>query len=65
VKSSCRGIDPLYLYTDLVVAIRPEDKINNGEPSFHAKLMAAIAAASMSCISAPAPVPSPPSWRSR
>ena len=35
--------DPLYLYADLVVAIRPQDRINNGEPSFHARLMAALA----------------------
>ena len=36
--------DPLYLYTDLVVAIRPKAGLNNGEPSFHARLMAAFAA---------------------
>jgi len=36
--------DPLYLYTDHVVAIRPRTGLNNGEPSFHAKLMAAFAA---------------------
>lgn len=35
--------DPLYLYADLVVPIRPQDRINNGEPSFHARLMAALA----------------------
>ena len=36
--------DPLYLYANLLVAIRPERKLNNGEPSFHARLMAALAA---------------------
>jgi protein-L-isoaspartate(D-aspartate) O-methyltransferase len=38
------GADPLHLYANLLVAIRPEDKINNGEPSFHARLMAAFGA---------------------
>jgi protein-L-isoaspartate(D-aspartate) O-methyltransferase len=36
--------DPLHLYANLLVAIRPQDKLNNGEPSFHARLMAAVAA---------------------
>jgi protein-L-isoaspartate(D-aspartate) O-methyltransferase len=36
--------DPLHLYANLLVAIRPQDKLNNGEPSFHATLMAALAA---------------------
>jgi protein-L-isoaspartate(D-aspartate) O-methyltransferase len=36
--------DPLHLYANLLVAIRPKDKINNGEPSFHARLMTALAA---------------------
>jgi Protein-L-isoaspartate(D-aspartate) O-methyltransferase (PCMT) len=36
--------DPLHLYANLLVAIRPERKLNNGEPSFHARLMAALAA---------------------
>lgn len=36
--------DPLYLYANLLVAIRPKDKLNNGEPAFHVGLMAALAA---------------------
>ncbi len=36
--------DPLHLYTNLVVAIRPQAALNNGEPGFHAGLMAAFAA---------------------
>ena len=42
--ASTPSADPLYLYTNLLVAIRPKDKLNNGEPSFHAHLMAALAA---------------------
>jgi len=34
--------DPVYLYTDLVVGIIPERKLNNGQPSFHAGLLASI-----------------------
>jgi protein-L-isoaspartate(D-aspartate) O-methyltransferase len=30
--------DPLHLYANLLVAIRPKDKLNNGELSFHAKI---------------------------
>ena len=33
------GADPVYLYTDDVVAIWPEKKINNGQPSLHAHLI--------------------------
>lgn len=33
--------DPLYLYQDVLVALAEERGINNGEPSLHAKLMAA------------------------
>jgi hypothetical protein len=36
--------DPLYLYADLVVAIRPKAALNNGESSFHARLMAPFTA---------------------
>jgi protein-L-isoaspartate(D-aspartate) O-methyltransferase len=32
--------DPIYLYTDDLVGIKPERGINNGQPSFHAWLMA-------------------------
>jgi protein-L-isoaspartate(D-aspartate) O-methyltransferase len=35
--------DPLYLYVDEVVAILPERLINNGQPSLHARLIAAAA----------------------
>jgi protein-L-isoaspartate(D-aspartate) O-methyltransferase len=31
--------DPVYLYTDDVVAILPEKKLNNGQPSLHAHLI--------------------------
>jgi protein-L-isoaspartate(D-aspartate) O-methyltransferase len=31
--------DPVYLYTDNVVGILPERKINNGQPSLHAHLL--------------------------
>jgi protein-L-isoaspartate(D-aspartate) O-methyltransferase len=31
--------DPVYLYTDDAVGILPERRLNNGVPSFHAKLM--------------------------
>jgi protein-L-isoaspartate(D-aspartate) O-methyltransferase len=34
--------DPVYLYTNDLVAIDPARQINNGEPSFHATLMAAL-----------------------
>ena len=33
--------DPVYLYDDAVVAILPERKLNNGQPSLHAMLIAA------------------------
>ena len=33
------GADPVYLYTDDVVGIWPEKKINNGQPSLHAHLI--------------------------
>ena len=32
--------DPVYLYTDDLVAIDPARRLNNGQPSFHAYLMA-------------------------
>ena len=35
--------DPVYLYTDDLVAIDPARKLNNGQPSFHAHLMACAA----------------------
>ncbi len=35
--------DPVYLYTDDLVAIDPARKLNNGQPSFHAYLMACAA----------------------
>ncbi len=35
--------DPLYLYQDALVALAPERRINNGEPSLHARLMDAVA----------------------
>ena len=36
--------DPVYLYTDHVVAILPERNLNNGEPSLHVRLIASAAA---------------------
>ena len=35
--------DPIYLYTDDVVAILPERDLNNGQPSLHARLIASAA----------------------
>ena len=35
--------DPVYLYTDHVVAILPERNLNNGEPSLHCRLIASAA----------------------
>lgn len=35
--------DPVYLYTDDVVAILPERDLNNGQPSLHARLIASAA----------------------
>jgi protein-L-isoaspartate(D-aspartate) O-methyltransferase len=35
--------DPVYLYTDDLIAIIPDKKINNGQPSLHAWLMAQAA----------------------
>src|SRR5690348_4897696 len=32
--------DPAHLYIDAVVAILPERRLNNGQPSFHVRLMA-------------------------
>ena len=37
--------DPRLLYQDIVVAIAPERKINNGQPSLHARCLAACAPA--------------------
>src|ERR1700704_2052754 len=33
--------DPVFLYTNDLIAIVPERQINNGQPSLHARLMAA------------------------
>jgi protein-L-isoaspartate(D-aspartate) O-methyltransferase len=33
------GNDPVYLYTDDLVGILPEHRINNGQPSLHARLI--------------------------
>ena len=38
--------DPVYLYTDDLVAIDPTRKLNNGQPSLHARLLASAAPAS-------------------
>jgi protein-L-isoaspartate(D-aspartate) O-methyltransferase len=35
--------DPVYLYTDDLVALLPERGLNNGQPSFHAHMLAAAA----------------------
>jgi protein-L-isoaspartate(D-aspartate) O-methyltransferase len=35
--------DPIYLYADVLVAIIPERRLNNGQPSLHALLLAAAA----------------------
>src|SRR5262244_2583970 len=35
--------DPVYLYQDTLVGIVPERRLNNGEPSLHAMLIAAAA----------------------
>jgi protein-L-isoaspartate(D-aspartate) O-methyltransferase len=37
--------DPLYLYANVLVGILPKRKLNNGEPSFHARAIAAAAPA--------------------
>jgi protein-L-isoaspartate(D-aspartate) O-methyltransferase len=37
--------DPVYLYTDALIGIIPERKINNGQPSLHALLLGAAAPA--------------------
>lgn len=34
--------DPVYLYTDCLVALVPEQHINNGQPSLHVQLMASM-----------------------
>jgi len=34
--------DPVYLYVDIVVGIVPERQLNNGQPSFHAALLASV-----------------------
>lgn len=38
--ASSPSADPVYLYTDDLVGILPDRQINNGQPSFHASLMA-------------------------
>jgi protein-L-isoaspartate(D-aspartate) O-methyltransferase len=35
--------DPVYLYTDDVIGIRPERNLNNGQPSLHAALIVVAA----------------------
>ncbi len=35
--------DPAFLYADVVVALVPERGLNNGEPSFHARCLTAVA----------------------
>jgi protein-L-isoaspartate(D-aspartate) O-methyltransferase len=35
--------DPVYVYTDHVIAILPERNLNNGEPSLHVRLIASAA----------------------
>jgi protein-L-isoaspartate(D-aspartate) O-methyltransferase len=42
--------DPLWLYQDLVVALAPERSINNGEPSLHARCLAAAAPKTGECV---------------
>jgi protein-L-isoaspartate(D-aspartate) O-methyltransferase len=37
--------DPALLYQDVLVALAPERRINNGQPSLHARCMAAVAPA--------------------
>jgi protein-L-isoaspartate(D-aspartate) O-methyltransferase len=37
--------DPLYLYANVLVGIKPDRKLNNGEPSFHARAIAAASPA--------------------
>jgi protein-L-isoaspartate(D-aspartate) O-methyltransferase len=37
--------NPVYLYSNILVGIIPERKLNNGEPAFHARLIAAAAPA--------------------
>lgn len=34
--------DPRYLYQDLVIGLVPEKKINNGQPTLHARCLAAV-----------------------
>jgi|SRR5215475_4906283 len=55
--------DPVYLYIDNVVQIIAERQINNGQPSGHAKWIAALQSspANISCISAPAQATTQPS----
>src|ERR1700682_570050 len=50
--------DPVYLYTDDLIGILPERRINNGQPSLHAHLIHRASRrppASASFISEPAP----------
>jgi protein-L-isoaspartate(D-aspartate) O-methyltransferase len=35
--------DPAYIYQDILVALAPEKRINNGEPSLHARCLEALA----------------------
>ncbi len=41
--SNTNSIDPTLLYDDVVIGLVPEKLINNGEPSLHARCMAAVA----------------------
>lgn len=43
VYSMTPSADPVYLYTDDLVALVPKRGLNNGQPSFHAHLLAAAA----------------------
>ncbi|HEY3815160.1 MAG TPA: hypothetical protein VGL66_18225 [Caulobacteraceae bacterium] len=38
--------DPAFVFQDVVIALKPELKLNNGEPSLHSRCMAAVAPAS-------------------
>ena len=57
--------DPVYLYTDDLVGILPERRLNNGQPSLHAHLIhqAHRLRAPTSCISEPVPPITPPGFR--
>jgi len=54
--------DPLYIYDDVLVGLDPARKINNGQPSWHVRWLAALVLrrAPMSCTSVPAPATTAP-----